>query len=374
MGGSGFTIFPEEILSYTGADYGIAGEGEETLLTLLQTLERGGDARGIPNVYTSSSKGSGFLRIEEDYESRPFSTIDKKLDFNQYTERGVYSIQTKRGCALQCLYCSYPLLEGKKYRLRSPVSIVSEIEEASDRIGKPITFEFVDSTFNEPKGHAEEICRELIRRKLKVRLRTMGVNPRNTSKELFGLMKEAGFAQIDVTPDSASPSVIKSLRKGFTMDDIRRTASLIKEFDLPAMWFFLFGGPGESRKTFNETIDFIDEYINPADLVYMSGGLRIYPGTPLYKHAVNEGYISPEDKLLHPFVFYFSSESPYDSLREWILEACDQRLHCLPSSDTTPPPGMLREASVLRKAQGLDEPMFRTLLRLRREWKAAGKL
>ncbi|MCX6281299.1 MAG: radical SAM protein [Bacteroidetes bacterium] len=387
LGGSGYTIFPQEILDYTGADYGIAGEGEEPLMALLQALERGEDARGIPGVYVRSGEGtamtdiyslSGKRRtircIERDFNSRPFSETDRKLDFSLYTGRGVYSIQTKRGCALHCLYCSYPLLEGSRYRLRSPVSIVDEIEEASERVGKNVTFEFVDSTFNEPKGHAEDICRELIRRKLNVRLRTMGVNPRNTSKELFGLMLDAGFAQIDVTPDSASPSVIKNLRKGFTMDDIRRTARLIKEFDLPAMWFFLFGGPGENQTTFSETIDFIDKYINPADMVYMSGGLRIYPGTPLYKLALMEGCISLEDNLLYPFVFYFSPESPRPQLREWILEACSKRHHCLPSSDTTPPPEMLREAVALRNQQGLREPMFRTLLRLRKEWKAKGKL
>jgi len=374
LGGSGYTIFPREILDYTGADYGIAGEGEETLPALLQKLERGEDISEIPNVYTKTSQTSGYLRIEKDYNQRPYSQIDLKLNFKPYTGRGAYSIQTKRGCSLQCLYCSYPLLEGKQYRLRTPVSIVNEIAEASERIGPDVTFEFVDSTFNEPKGHAEDICRELIRRKIKVRMRTMGMNPRNTSRELFALMMEAGFTQIDVTPDSASPPVIKNLRKGFTMDDIRRTANLIREFDMPAMWFFLFGGPGESRETFNETLCFIDNYINTNDLVYMSGGLRIYPGTPLYQVALKEGIISASDNLLSPSVFYFSKDATQAKLREWTLEACNVRYNCLPSSDTIPSAEMLGEAVALRHTKGLTEPMFRTLIRIRREWKISGKL
>ena len=400
LGGSGYSIFPEEILEYTGADYGIAGEGEIILPELLDKLARGKDVSGIANVYTGKSVRTGNAKpgsgsgmgsakpevfagnhtkttiplIQKDYNLMPFSETDLKLDFSPYTDRGVYSIQTKRGCAIRCLYCSYPLLEGKQYRLRMAVDIVNEIEQASARIGSNITFEFVDSTFNEPKGHAEDICRELIQRNMKVRLRTMGVNPRNTSRELFGLMKKAGFTQIDVTPDSASPSVIKNLGKGFTIEDIRRTALLIKEFDLPAMWFFLFGGPGENRSTFNETMDFIDEFINPADLVYMSGGLRIYPGTPLYTLALNERYVSADENLLQPFVFYFSKDAPRTSLREWILEACRDRVNCLPSSDTTPQPEMLKEAVSLHKEKDLTEPMFRTLLRIRKEWKALGKL
>jgi len=374
LGGSGYTIFPREILDYTGADYGIAGEGEETLLVLLQNLERGEDTSEIPNVYVKNGQGPGSLRIEKDYNQRPYSLIDLKLDFQPYSGKGVYSIQTKRGCAFQCLYCSYPLLEGKQYRLRTPSSIVAEIEEAVLRLGTGVTFEFVDSTFNEPKGYAEEICRELIRRKIKVRMRTMGINPRNTSKELFGLMKEAGFAQIDVTPDSASPSIIRNLHKGFTLEDIQRTANLINEFDIPSMWFFLFGGPGENRETFNETVSFIDRCINPNDLVYMSGGLRIYPGTPLYEIALTEGIISASDNLLNPSVFYFSRDAKQADLRNWTLEVCNARHNCLPSSDTIPPPEMLREAIALRNSRSLTEPMFRTLLRIRKVWKADGKL
>jgi len=187
-------------------------------------------------------------------------------------------------------------------------------------------------------------------------------------------MIRAGFAQIDVTPDSASPLVIRNLRKGFTMEDIRRTAMLIKEFDLPSMWFFLFGGPGENKITFTETLNFIDEYINPNDLVYMSGGIRIYPGTYLHKIAVKEGYFPASLNLLQPSVFYFSRESPQASLREWIIEASSSRSHCIPGFETTPPPEILQEALKLRNMEGLTEPMFRTLLRIRRKWKELGRL
>ena len=374
LGGSGYTIFPREILEYTRADFGIAGEGEETLLSLLECLENGGDGSLIPNVFCRNSNSLAKPAGKWDYSDRPSSLIDLRLDFVPYTERGVYSIQTKRGCSLNCIYCSYPLIEGCHYRLRSPATIVDEIQDAAIRLGNKVTFEFVDSTFNEPKGHAEAICRELIKRKLKIRLRTMGVNPRNTSKELFSLMLDAGFAQIDVTPDSASATVVRNLRKGFSMADIRRTADLIREYNLPSMWFFLFGGPGENIETFHETLTFIDEYINPQDLVYMNAGLRIYPGTHLYDIGLKEGYFKTSDNLLQPSLFYFSKESPRDVLRKWIYEASLSRYNCLPSSETNPSGEMLNEAVRIRTAEGLTEPMFRTLLRIRREWKRAGRL
>lgn len=374
LGGSAFTLFPREIMEMTGADYGITGEGEETLEVLLRHLVTGLETNGIPGVWTRDGLKREHQRTGPELKMRQYSEIDLNLDFKPYTERGVYSIQTKRGCALRCVYCSYPLIEGRQYRLKTPDAVVNEISEAVQRLGENVTFEFVDSTFNEPQGHAEAICRELIRRKIRVKLRTMGVNPRNTGKELFGLMKEAGFMQIDVTPDSGSLPVIKNMRKGFTLEDIRRTAILVKEFDLPSMWFFLFGGPGENRETFNETLDFIHEYVNHEDLVYMAAGLRIYPGTPLHGIALKEGYITPETRLLTPPLFYFSKESRQSDLKGWITDASKECTNLLPSWEASPPADMVKEAVILRESSGLSEPMFRSLLRIRKEWRKNGKL
>lgn len=205
LGGSGFSVFPEELMEHTGADYGIVGDGEKVLLELLHRLDRDLPFGDLPQVLKKGRRMDPRQIPHNllDYNSIPLSTIDQCIDFRPYRKRGVYSIQTKRGCALKCIYCTYPGIEGTNYRLREPDAIATEIEEATQRLGK-VTFEFVDSTFNEPKGQAEVICRAIIKRKIRPRLRTMGVNPRNTSRELFELMLEAGFTQIDV-PRTALP-------------------------------------------------------------------------------------------------------------------------------------------------------------------------
>ncbi len=373
IGGSGFSIFPKELMTLTGADYGIAGEGEEVMLELLTRLDAGEPILDLPRVYCKTVSGktvaetSSWLR----FNTTPSADIDRKISFDPYRQKGVYSIQTKRGCSLGCIYCTYPCIEGKHYRLRDPDEIAEEIRHASERLGD-ITFEFVDSTFNEPGKHAEALCKAIINKKLKTRLRTMGINPRNTSRELFELMVSAGFAQIDVTPDSASPTMIHNMKKGFSLEDIYRTADLIREFDLPAMWFFLFGGPGETEKTFHESIDFIDQYVNPEDLVYLSAGLRIYPGTALYAQAIKEGLISDGDPVFYPSAYYFSKGLGKEGLDQLIEEAVKTRFNCLPSSKTTPPKEMLQEAIKFRQINHLTEPMFRTLLRIRKKWILSG--
>jgi radical SAM superfamily enzyme YgiQ (UPF0313 family) len=375
LGGSGFSIFPEELMEMTQADYGIIGEAETAFRQLLEALDKGEDVQPFKNVLAGCAPraGSGGTVIHQGLSSERFSEIDLKIDFTPYKERGAYSIQTKRGCSHGCIYCTYPVLEGTAFRTRKPVDIVDEIEQAHGRV-EDVMFEFVDSTFNDPVGHAEAICREIIRRKLRVRLRTMGINPRNSSEELFELMIKAGFVQIDATPDTASPALLANLGKGFDLHEVRKMATMIRKFDLPTMWFFLFGGPGENEDTVKETLDFIDRFINPDDLVYMASGLRIYPGTPLEKTALREQVILPGKSLLNPPVFYFSNEISRDRLVQLIHEASYSRVNCIYSAETRPPAGMLAEAHKRRDEQKLNEPMFRTLLRIRKEWMAKGLL
>ncbi len=375
LGGSGFSIFPEEMMEFTGAHYGISGEGERVLPALLQMIDTGEDPAGLPGLYGRPGGPAVRMRspANDTVPMAGHALIDCRIDFDPYRQRGVYSIQTKRGCALGCIYCTYPGIEGMRYRLREAGDIVREIRDARERLGD-VMFEFVDSTFNEPSGHAEAICEAIIRERVRIRIRTMGINPRNTSRRLFALMKEAGFTQIDATPDSASPVVIRNLRKGFTRAQIRRTALFIREFDMPTMWFFLFGGPGETETTVAETLEFIDRYISPDDLVYLSQGLRIYPGTPLQRIALKEGMITAGESLFRPSKFYFSPLIGRERLNECLTAAAAVRLNCIPAAMTQPPPAMIREAVARREQEGLTEPMFRTLLRIRREWKSSGRL
>jgi radical SAM superfamily enzyme YgiQ (UPF0313 family) len=375
VGGSGFSMFPEELMELTGADYGIVGEAVGVLPRLLELLDSNYDPSFLSNVIVSGDKASTGNSNPPDIvkhrEWQGFSAIYRWIDMEPYRARSAYSIRTKRGCAHGCIYCTYPVIEGHHFITRPAAEVADEIADAQEKAGN-MTFEFVDSTFNDPEGHAEAICKEIIRRELRVRLRTMGINPRHTSRELFSLMIEAGFTQIDATPDTASPSMLKNLGKGFSMRDVKKMAELIRECDLPTMWFFLFGGPGEDEKTFRETIDFIDQYVNPADLVFMTSGLRVYPDTPLYRIALKEKKTLPGKSILYPPLYYFSDKLGKERLDRMIREAERKRPNCIPALETRPPEEMLAEAVELRKRENLQEPVFRTLLRVRKEWMSKG--
>jgi anaerobic magnesium-protoporphyrin IX monomethyl ester cyclase len=366
LGGSGFSIYPETLLEYLGIDLGIVGEAEESFPRLLEHLENGKDLSGLEGIVIRNKKlhKSTHSKKQENL-SLPFANIDHFISFDPYRNKGAYSIQTKRGCYHKCIYCTYPVIEGSNYKIRDPKKVADEIEQAYNRLGN-VTFEFVDSTFNDPPGHAESICHEIIKKGIRPRLRTMGINPRNSSKELFDLMMKAGFSQIDCTPDSASPKMLKNLKKNFTLNQLIKTANLIKVNKMPTMWFFLFGGPGENEETFAETFDFIDKYISPEDMVHMTAGLRIYPGTHLHKVAIREGILNPEDNLLNP-VYYVSPELGMEKLNNLINEAASKRHFCVPSNESAPPKEMMMKALEIQSNISVKEPMFRTLLRLRKE-------
>ncbi len=374
LGGSGFSIYPIEIMRMIDADYGVVGEAEVSFLKLLNALDIGAeiDIKGVINKNTKSiditysPKNIHTLEI-------PFAEIDHKIDFTPYLERGVYSIQTKRGCYHKCIYCTYPVLEGKTYRMREAVDIANEIAEAHKRLGF-ITFEFVDSTFNDPPQHAENICREIIKKNINIRLRTMGINPAHASAELFDLMRKAGFAQVDSTPDSASPKMLINMKKNFSLEQLKKTAKLLRDFDMPTMWFFLFGGPGEDEKTVHESFEFISEHISPLDMVHMTVGLRVYRGTELYNVGLAEGRYQSTDSLLYPPYFYISDAIKKEKLEEILQSYSRKHFNCILSSESTPPPQMMKEAAELRANEKLSEPMFRTLLRIRKLWMESGKM
>jgi radical SAM superfamily enzyme YgiQ (UPF0313 family) len=368
LGGSGFSLFAEEILSATGVKYGIVGEGESAFPELLDSLENNSEPDGISGVVF---KKNNHYRVNPPVFSLkmtevPFSRMYDLVRLDVYRERGSYPLQTKRGCIYSCIYCSYPNLEGRTYRLRNPEEIVDEIQDAQEKLGD-ILFEFVDSTFNSPSGHAESICEEIINRKLKVRLRTMGINPRETSASLFALMKQAGFAQIDCTPDTASRAMLKTMKKNFSLEQLQSCADLIRKHDMPTMWFFMFGGPGENIETVMETFSFIDQFVSEKDMAFIGEGIRIIPQTELYHVAVRQGLIKENESLLEP-VYYVSPDIDKDKLSELLHKEISKRHNIVHALDSVPAPEMLAEAISLRNSQKLTEPMFRTLLRLKRKY------
>jgi hypothetical protein len=329
IGGPAVSIAPEQLLRLMQADYAVVGEGEEVVVELTKAIAGGltpASISGICSANAGDHSAWESARVEN-FGSIAAAQPKKWLDLNRYLRWGSpFPVQSKRGCGLKCIHCTYRLIEGARYRLRSPEETVEEMKEAKARLGVR-RFEFIDSTFNHPPAHALALCETIVQKELRSELHTMALNPIGLSKELLELMKRAGFSAILCTPDSGSSKMLKIMRKGFEVDQIAKTAGWAREIGLGILWSFMFGAPGETEETVRETISFIEKTLGPRDRILCTIGLRIYPGTELELIAREEGAIAAEADLLNP-VFYNSPHISPARIVELIEGSC-KRSHMI---------------------------------------------
>ncbi len=349
LGGSGVNVSPAEIFDYLDADYAVVGEGEEVFQELLAAGADARRVRKLPGVLTRETMSDSPLPIldtgrllpkepragralAQDLERGARSEAWRWVDVARYeTSGGPYPIQTKRGCALKCVYCVYNNIEGHAYRLRRPVDVVDEIAEAKSHGAG--SFDFVDSTFNLPLSHARGLCDALATRALGVSLSTMGLNPAGVTQELVELMKRAGFTSVMCTPESASDVTLKSLQKGFGKRTVERAAKVLSTAELPTYWFFMLGAPGETLDTVRETLEFCETHIPPNHMVLFSTGIRVYAGTPLERHCKDTGWFDEDDPLFQPS-WYLSPELDLQELYSVLVTAAAKHPNWMTNAET----------------------------------------
>jgi len=260
LGGGGFSVMPQALMEDLGADYGIAGEGERAFSQLLDELEKPEPVlNGIEGLHYRADgqvqfNGHAGRFLVMDDLPRPDRSV---LSERYYTEYGIESLQTKRGCPLHCTYCTYPLIEGPKGRLRDPGRIADEFMEICARPGVAHLF-VVDSVFNLPIRHAKAICRELEARGNRTPW-TSYVNPVAFDDELAELMVRAGAAGMEIGSDSGCDEILDRLRKGFHVDKITRLSRISKAHGLKDCHSFILGTTGETLDHVERTLDFIED-------------------------------------------------------------------------------------------------------------------
>ena len=259
LGGGGFSVAAQELMEMLGADYGIAGEGERAFASLLDQLELPQPRlESVPQLYFRDAGGLHFTGHDTDFlDVDDLPRPDREaVDERYYANYGTESLQTKRGCALKCTYCTYPLIEGQRGRMRDPARVADEFMQICARPGVEHVF-IVDSVFNLPPRHAKAICRELVARGNRTAW-TSYVNPIAFDDELAALMVQAGAAGMEIGSDSGCDDVLDQLQKGFRTDKIRRLSSIAKAHGLKDCHSFILGTRGETLDHVERTLDFIE--------------------------------------------------------------------------------------------------------------------
>ena len=336
LGGSGFSIFSEEILRDLNHDIGVIGDGEYVFAEILKRIENDDDPRKI-------ERGICFIDRNGEYHQRPPWRVEnlddlpiparELIDNDEYiysmNKKGAIwgNIQTKRGCPRKCIYCSYRYIEGSMVRYRSPEKIAEELDFMVNNLGFKNIY-FVDGVLNLNYKHLERICQEIIKHKLDFK---WGANydPNKEFIDLMPLMKESGVTHLDTGFESLSEEMLKKIKGNRTPDDAILTSKKCLDLEIEQLIHVIVGGPGETletvRASFNqlESIDnFRGEIWEGDNDVVIFVGMRIYPHTPLQLIAENDGVISKGQNLLKP-KFYISPKIKEVELFQLVREYCE---------------------------------------------------
>jgi len=307
LGGAGYSIFPENALMYLGADMGIQGEGEVAFPALLSWVEHGAQ-EGAPPSFHLPGRPPTARGFAENLDALPMPEPGLWLHSGDNPSTRI-PVQSRRGCPLDCIYCSTSVIEGRPVRQRSAelvVRWVAELRKCGFR-----NFHFVDNTFNLPLSYAKELCRKMIQADLGIDWWSI-VYPKWVDIELVELMAKAGCTQVSLGFESGSEPMLRQLKKEFNTVEVKVISELFADVGIKRQGFLLLGGPAETRETVEESLKFAESL--HLDGLKVTVGLRIYPRTALAGIAVAEGLLRPDDDLLLPR-FYLTP-----ALRDWLPE------------------------------------------------------
>jgi radical SAM superfamily enzyme YgiQ (UPF0313 family) len=316
VGGAGYTLFPQKALDYLEADIGIQGEGEEAFPLLLDHMKKGLPFSHLPGLYLcGGGSREGNRRFTMDLDRLPLPSPNI-LSTAPYEGEDFYiPVQTRRGCPVKCSYCSTEIIEGRFIRKRSPEMVVRSIARWVDAGFR--RFQFVDNTYNLPPSYAEALCDLLAESSCPIAWRCI-LYPGNLKETLVAAMAKAGCREVSLGFESGCDEMLKGMNKRFRAQDVRDASRMLSDHNISAMGFLMLGGPGETRRSVEESLAFVHD-LN-LDALKITVGVRIYPYTALAKIAVEEGLIAADDDLLFPR-FYLEK-----GLEDWLRKTVEERI------------------------------------------------
>lgn len=302
IGGAGYSIYPELLFETFAPDFGIYGEGEDALTQLLIALENNSEYQHIEglvyrtNNHTSFNPKSCYLRSID-------VQFDPALADYYWKHSGMLNIQTKRGCPYNCIYCSYPVIEGRTVRTLNADHIVDNIKKLYQTKNINYLF-FTDSVFNICNEFNHELCEKIIASGIKIRWGAY-FSPNLLTEEMLTLYKKAGLTHIEFGTESLSDTQLENYGKHFTVADVIEKSTLCNKVGVYFAHFLILGGYGETDATIDETFENSKKIDYSVFFPYV--GMRIYPKTKLREYAIRDGIISADNPLLEP-AYYISDQ------------------------------------------------------------------
>lgn len=317
--GGGLSSAAEVLLRHTSVDIVVYGEGDITIVELLDCLEGKGDLRHIPGIYykeghSSVDTGKRPLIMKLDTLAYPafelvdmdkylpnglehirnfMKRIEDKRICDKKRKRRMMTILTSRGCFNECAFCfrAYPGL-----RLHSIKYVLDFIEYCIDKFDVGF-FTFGDECFAPNKKRNREFIEEYKRRKLDIVFRILGMRVDTVDPDILKAYKEIGCWMIEYGFESGSQKMLNIINKRVTVEQNRNVAKWTHEAGIYTSPAFVIGMPGETTETVRETIDFIKSIDIDFKQYQWKYAIPI-PGSQLYNFAKLTRAIENEDEYL----------------------------------------------------------------------------
>lgn len=292
-GGIHASTFSDRIIqNHPEFDIVVYGEGEETMAELAEVIrsnsyspERLKQIKGICFRDSGSVNKTPARRYIEDVDTFPFPDRDS-IDLDVYKATGhigvsskVANVLTSRGCPARCTFCESFLTMGYKFRAHSAGYVLSELKQLKEKYGVEQVV-FNDDTFTINYDRVKTICEGLINNNYNMKWFCFARVNTIRDIEMLRLMKAAGCVQINFGVETGDEDMMKSIKKGITLDQARKAFKLAHKAGIKTSAGFIFGFPGETRETIERTIKFAVE-LNPD--VALFNVLVPFPGSETFQ-------------------------------------------------------------------------------------------
>ncbi len=288
LGGPHSTFLPDESLNY--ADFIIRGEGEETLVELIDYINSNTKLNSIKGLSFKNNEGEIFHNPDraliQDLNSAPipdFSLVHK------WEKSTVVPVATSRGCPFGCKFCSVIPMFGRKYRYKSIDRIIDEIEAAAPKKGHVF---FIDDNFAANKNRTKELLRSIIAKKIKIEWSAQVRTDVAKDYELMSLMKKAGCFAVFIGFESINPKTLSLYNKGQELRDIENAIRIVKNHNINIHGMFVLGSDTDDIQTIRNTARFAKKLdIESIQLMVLTP----LPGTPVFEELRDSGRLIHKD-------------------------------------------------------------------------------
>jgi len=298
IGGVHPTFLPYETLKDSCCDYVVLGEGELALLKLIQSDFVNKGISGVYSIADFKGNNKHIAKAErcENLDELPFPDWEQ-MNPKSYPKapHGAIAknypigvITTTRGCPYRCTFCASPKFYDHKIRFRTPENVMEEIKHLVDHFGvKEIHFEDDNFTFRRP--HVEALCNLIISSGIEISWACPnGIRADKVDEDLIMLMKRSGCYYFAYGIESANQKILNNVQKQEKILEIEQSINLAARSGISCQGFFVFGLPGETRSTINESIRFAKKSkLARAQFLI----LDIVPGSELW--STLEGQFTP---------------------------------------------------------------------------------